>query len=207
MRKIVHISDLHFGRADPTLVSALISRIHQLQPDIVVVSGDLTQRARPREFKAARIFLDAVTPAKLIVPGNHDIPLENLVDRFLFPFRLYRKYIGQDLNPVHTDDEIAIMGVNTARGFRRAEGKISDRQIDEARRFFCSVDRRLIKIVVTHHPFDSPATHSVKKLVRNAERAIVTLGECQADLYLAGTATRHWQRTVRIAIVSRIIQR
>ena len=186
MRRVVHISDLHFGRTDEQVVAALLREMRELMPDVLVVSGDLTQRARSRQFQEARQFLDALDRPTIVVPGNHDVPLENLFDRFFRPFAKYQKYITEDLSPIFHDEELAIIGINTARSFTRASGRINDSQIEDARQFFCSVDPNVVKIVVTHHPFDIPESLKDKYLVRRSAQAIAALATCQADLYLAG---------------------
>lgn len=186
MRRIMHISDLHFGRTDEPVVMALIRKTRELAPDVLVVSGDLTQRARSRQFREARHFLDALDRPTIVVPGNHDVPLENLFDRFFRPLAKYRKYITEDLSPTFYDAELAVVGINTARSFTRASGSINDRQIEHARQFFCSVDPEVVKIVVTHHPFDFPESLTHKYLLRRSGHAITALATCQADLYLAG---------------------
>lgn len=186
MRRVAHISDLHFGRTNPHVVAALVLKLRDLAPDVVVVSGDLTQRARSWQFQEARHFLDALDSPAVIVPGNHDVPLENLFDRFFRPFAKFRRYITEDLSPTFQDEELAIAGINTARSFTRASGWITDPQIEVARRLFCSVNSDVLKIVVTHHPFDIPQTLADKYLLRRSAQAIAALATCQADLYLAG---------------------
>jgi 3',5'-cyclic AMP phosphodiesterase CpdA len=186
MRRVAHISDLHFGRTDQHVVATLIRQMRDLVPDIVVVSGDLTQRARSWQFQEARRFLDALNRPAIIVPGNHDVPLENLFARFVRPFAKYRKYITEDLAPTFRDEELAVVGINTARSFTKASGRISDRQIEDALQLFCSVNPNVLKIVVTHHPFDIPESIADRYLLRRAEQAIAALATCQADLYLAG---------------------
>jgi len=109
MRRVVHISDLHFGRTDRQVVAALIRQTRELMADVFVVSGDLTQRARARQFHEARHFLDALDRPTIVVPGNHDVPLENLFDRFFRPFAKYRKYITEDLSPTFHDEELAVL--------------------------------------------------------------------------------------------------
>src|SRR5215210_6582583 len=115
MRKVVHLSDLHFGRVDESVLKPLIQTVEELKPDVVAVSGDLTQRARSHQFKEARAFLDALPGHQIVVPGNHDVPLWNVFARFLQPLTKYRRYITQELRPFYSDEELAIMGINTAR--------------------------------------------------------------------------------------------
>ena len=115
MRKIVHLSDLHFGRTDASVVGPLIVAVRELQPTLVVVSGDLTQRARSHEFEEARLFLDQLPKPQVVVPGNHDVPLWDVLSRFMRPLEKYRRHISKDVEPVHEDEEMVVAGVNTAR--------------------------------------------------------------------------------------------
>src|SRR5438270_804255 len=125
MRTLVHLSDLHFGRIDPAVVDALAVAVSTLRPHLVAISGDLTQRAREREYRAAREFLDRLPRPQIVVPGNHDVPLHNVVQRFFGPLTLYRRYISNDLEPFFIDDEIAVAGVNTARSLTWKGGRIN----------------------------------------------------------------------------------
>jgi 3',5'-cyclic AMP phosphodiesterase CpdA len=188
MRRILHMSDLHFGRTSELLVRTLLEKNRELKPDVVVVSGDLTQRARESQFAEAAEFLKQIGGQQVVIPGNHDIPLDNVFARFFRPLTNYRKYISDDLWPTYQDEEIAILGMNTARSFAHSRGSISPTQIGHARRVFCSMSPQLIKILVTHHPFDFPETVDEKHLVRRAREAISTLASCEADVYLAGHA-------------------
>ena len=131
MRVIVHLSDIHFGRVDPATIEPLASAITRRSPDLLAVSGDLTQRARRREFAAARSFLDALPFPRLVIPGNHDVPLHNVFTRFLTPLARYRRAITDDLSPVHRDDEMIVVGVNTARSWTWGEGRINAKQVDD----------------------------------------------------------------------------
>src|SRR6476659_8279173 len=105
MRTIVHLSDLHFGRANPSLNDPLISIVGKIGPDVVAVSGDLTQRARSHQFQQARSFLDALPKPQIVVPGNHDIPLHNVIDRFARPLDKFRKYITDETIPKYVDEQ------------------------------------------------------------------------------------------------------
>jgi predicted MPP superfamily phosphohydrolase len=133
LRTIVHLSDLYFGRLDSDILPALILDILAAKPDVIVVSGDLTQRARRHEFRQARNFLNALPFPKIVVPGNHDVPLYNVISRGLRPFTNYRRYIGHDLEPGFADSEIAVLGINTARSFTFKNGRINRRQVAATR--------------------------------------------------------------------------
>ena len=115
MKTIAHLSDLHFGTEDPELALALLHDLRELDPSLVVVSGDLTQRARTREFEAAAAWLGQIQSPKLVIPGNHDIPLFDIIRRFAMPLNRFGTHISEDLNPFYEDQEMALLGINTAR--------------------------------------------------------------------------------------------
>lgn len=186
MRTIVHLSDLHFGRVDPAVVEPLIEAISKINPDLVAVSGDLTQRARSHQFEEAREFLDRLPKPQIIVPGNHDVPLHNLFARFFEPLTNYRRYITDDLWPFHADEEIAVLGLNTARSLTIKSGRVNEIQVARMRESFCDLAPQLVKILVTHHPFDLPEGHDESQLVGRARMAMEALASCGADVFLAG---------------------
>lgn len=186
MRTIVHVSDIHFGRIDPATVQPLRDAIARATPDLVAVSGDLTQRARRREFAAAKEFLESLPFDRLVVPGNHDVPLYNVVTRFTAPLARYRDAITHDLSPVHRDDEMIVVGVNTARAWTWGEGRINARQVDDVVAHLSGAPRDLIRIVVTHHPFDLPEEVREERLLGRATMAMAKLSAAGADLFLAG---------------------
>ncbi len=186
MRTLVHLSDLHFGRTDPAIIEPLLATIEATAPDVVVVSGDLTQRARTAEFKAARRFLERLPCARIVVPGNHDVPLYRVWERFLSPLGKYRRHIDANLEPTFIDDEVAILGVNTARALTFKNGRINDEQIAAIRRRLDSLPETLTKVVVTHHPFDLPDEANALELVGQARRAMGIFSTCGVDLLLAG---------------------
>ena len=185
MRTLLHLSDLHFGRVDDSLVEPLVAAAARLQPDLVVISGDFTQRARRNEYRAARAFLARLPEPQLVVPGNHDIPLWDIIRRFANPLGRYRHYISSELMPFFHDEEIAVLGINTARSLTRKYGRINAQQAAEASAAFAKVKKDVVKVVVTHHPFDRPpGSHS--RLVGRAEMAMRDLAAAGVDLFLAG---------------------
>src|SRR6266496_3786612 len=165
MRTLVHLSDVHFGRVDEKLIDPLIDTIKAIKPDLVAVSGDLTQRARSQQFRAARAFLDALPKPQIVVPGNHDVPLHNPFSRLLQPLEKYRRFITDDLRPSYVDDEIAVVGINTARSLTIKGGRVNKSQIEWMRDRLCAFSDQITKIVVTHHPFDLPEGHDEGDLV------------------------------------------
>jgi 3',5'-cyclic AMP phosphodiesterase CpdA len=186
MRVLVHLSDLHFGRIDEALIPPLHASLRALRPHLVVVSGDLTQRARHAQFARARSFLQALPAPHLVVPGNHDVPLYDVLRRMFRPFARYRRYISRDLEPLHVDDEIAVTGVNTARLLVLQGGRINRLQVETIRRRLQGLGAHRTRIVVTHHPFEVPQGHDLRKMVGRAAMAMKALAECGVDLCLAG---------------------
>src|SRR5215211_5624613 len=151
MRTIIHLSDLHFGRVNPLLLDPLLQVVREVKPDLVAISGDLTQRARSYQFQQARSFLDALPKPQIVVPGNHDIPLHNLFARFIEPLTKYKRYITDDLQPSYQDEEVVIVGVNTARSLVFKGGRINEIQVSRLRDKFCSFGEDVVKVIVTHH--------------------------------------------------------
>jgi 3',5'-cyclic AMP phosphodiesterase CpdA len=186
MRTLVHLSDLHFGRIDSAIINPLIETVQQIAPDVLTVSGDLTQRARSHQFKAARAFLDTLPSPQIIVPGNHDIPAHNLFSRFLQPLDKYKAYVTGDLQPFYMDEEIAISGVNTARSLTFKGGRINKEQLALIYKRFRQLDDRVTKILVSHHPFDLPAGHDEDDLVGRADVAMNVLADIGVDVFISG---------------------
>jgi 3',5'-cyclic AMP phosphodiesterase CpdA len=186
VRSIVHLSDIHFGRVNEQVIPPLIEAVTRITPDLVAVSGDLTQRARSRQFKQARAFLDRLPTPQIVVPGNHDVPLYNVAARVLQPLRQYRRYITDDLRPFFADDEIAVLGVSTARSLTIKDGRVNEEQVAWMSDRLRGCDPAVVKIVVTHHPFDLPEGHHERNLVGRARMAMEALAGCGVDLFLAG---------------------
>jgi 3',5'-cyclic AMP phosphodiesterase CpdA len=188
MKVIAHISDLHFGAEKPALAAGLLRDLEQVAPALVVISGDVTQRARSNQFKAARTYLKRMAWPQVVVPGNHDVPLYDIFRRFLAPLARYCKFIHPDLNPWFEDAEVAILGLNTARSLTWKSGRISLEQIQLIRSRFSTARDTCFKIIVTHHPFIPPPgdTQSGIDLVGRAALALPVIDECCIDLLLAG---------------------
>jgi 3',5'-cyclic AMP phosphodiesterase CpdA len=186
MRTLVHLSDLHFGKVDPELLEPLRALVHKVAPDVVVVSGDLTQRAKSEEFEEAKAFLDTLPGPQIIVPGNHDISLYNVLRRFLAPLDRYKRYITDDLSPVFIDDEIAVLGVNTARSLTFKDGRVNEEQVAQIKKQLSGLSKDLTRVIVTHHPFDLPKTFAEDDLVDRAPMAMQAFAESGVDVLMAG---------------------
>lgn len=186
MRTIVHLSDLHFGCVLTATLEPLLARVHALRPDLVVVSGDLTQRARERQFRDAQAYLARLPRPRLVVPGNHDIPLYDVVRRFVSPLGRYRRFVSDELSPTFVDDEIAVVGLNSARSLTFKGGRLSPAQVAKAAELLQALPDRLVRIVVTHHPFAIPEGLTGVTVVRGAARALRRFAACRVELLLTG---------------------
>jgi 3',5'-cyclic AMP phosphodiesterase CpdA len=201
MQTLVHLSDIHFGRVDSRLIAPLVQTIRMIAPNLVAISGDLTQRARRSQFQQARAFVDQLPFPLLIVPGNHDVPLHNFAARFLDPYGGYRRHIARDLEPVFENDEMIAIGLNSARSLPlHGAGRLNHAQVARGAARLRSARPDAIKIVVTHHPFDLPEGHRADHLIGRADTAMQQLAAAGADVFLAGhlhvshvghTATRY----------------
>jgi 3',5'-cyclic AMP phosphodiesterase CpdA len=192
MPTITHITDLHFNRVDPAVVAALTDELSARPPSLLVVSGDLTQRARRRQYAAAVAFLHRLPRPQLVTAGNHDIPLFDVVRRFCNPLGRYRQYLGDDLMPFYRDDQLAVLAINTARpwhwswrGFWK-DGAISRDQLVAAQQRLAAVPPGVCKVVVTHHPFIPPPDHPRIGTVTGGPQALSVLASVGVELVLAG---------------------
>ncbi|HYG85200.1 MAG TPA: metallophosphoesterase [Azospirillum sp.] len=188
MRTLAHISDLHFGRIDPAVVEGLLADLLVHKPDLIVISGDIVQRAKARYFAEARAFLERLPFPYLVVPGNHDIPVYNIVHRFIDPFRNYKRYISRDMSPFHVDAEIAVLGLNTARSviLDFSHGRINKAQIQRVCEVFKELPGNVFKVLFTHHPFLPPPDAPETRLVDRHKLALPALEDAGVDLLLAG---------------------
>ena len=188
MINIVHISDLHFGRELPEVVEALAAEINHAQPDLVAVSGDITQRARTHEFQAARAFLDRLPHPMLVVPGNHDVPV-NPFKRFISPWKPWQRWVSSELEPVVHADQFCAVGVNSARRagfyFDWSRGRINLEQLEEAEAIF-STCKKALHIVVAHHPFLLTEASAHRSTISRADIALPRLLKSDVDLILGG---------------------
>jgi len=195
MTTIAHISDVHFGREDPVIVRGLLQAVADAAPDIVVVSGDLTQRARKKQFRAAKMFLQALPEVpQIVIPGNHDVSLTSVMDRALKPFKRFKKYITPDLSPYYEDDEIAISGINTVRLATVNNGRIKPRVVKIACEQLRGSGRDKARVVATHHPMDVKPGDWKQRTVSRSKSAMKKFGDVGVDLFLSGHL--HTGRTI-----------
>lgn len=190
MRSIAHISDLHFDRIDPAVAEALVDELNGDPPDLIAVSGDLTMRARSREYRAARAFFDRLRAPILAVPGNHDITSYWLHERFMDPLGRWRRFIAEEPEPVWIDDQIAVVGVNTtsrAGSFLDwSQGRVGQTRLRRAVERLQGLPDNLFRIVVAHHPFLPPEAAPKTRLVGRAEAALAAFAAQGVRMILSG---------------------
>ena len=216
MAALIHLSDLHFGAHDPRLVSAVEQRIDEAKPDLTVISGDFTQRARTEQFEQACQFLERLKSAGhevLGVPGNHDVPLYDVLRRFLSPLTRYRRYIDETLCPFHEVPGAAVLGINTARSLTFKDGNINEEQVAYIRDTFSRTRSETVRILVTHHPMfalpvgDGP---ELGKAIGRQELALDAVADAGVDLLLAGhnhrASTHHAKDLVTDAGAALVVQ-
>ena len=185
MRRVVHISDLHFGHNDAALLDPLREAIAQADPHVLIVSGDLVEHATDEEFHAAQAFLGSLPCPQIVVPGNHDLPFWNLARRMLEGLRKFRRYITKDPSPEYVDDEIAIVGADSAHRVPVKGGTITSFQLNGLVNRFSSFPNGLVRILVTHHPFDLPDPANPHLLMGHARRSVARLAPV-VDVLVAG---------------------
>ncbi len=186
MSVVLHISDTHFGTAQPPVVEALVALAHQQRPDLVVLSGDITQRARPEQFCAARSFTDRLGAPVLAIPGNHDIPLFDVWARLISPYARYRVAFGQELEPVHMSHDLLVVGVNTTRASRHKNGEVSQTQIDRVAALLAAASPQQLRVVAVHQPVAVTQASDIKNLLRGHAAATRAWSAAGADLVLGG---------------------
>jgi 3',5'-cyclic AMP phosphodiesterase CpdA len=184
VRRLVHLSDLHFGRTRRELLEPLLELVRSLRPDLVALSGDLTQRARRSQFLEAASFLRRLSAPWLAVPGNHDIPLHNPLVRLLDPWGRWRSLIHREVTPRYEDGAMAVVGLNTVNRYAHQSGRIGRGQLRRIRAIGRDDPGRTL-VVVMHHPPEHPQG-SDKRLMRHAGRGVAALREAGADIVLSG---------------------
>ncbi len=189
MIRILHLSDPHFGAADPAVAARFLAQARELAPDLTVLSGDLTMRARYRELIEARAFVEGLPRPRLVIPGNHDIPaLNQPLHRLFAPFKRYRETFGEELEPVHTAPGLNVVSMNSSKAFNTSIdwslGVLSVANLKRA-------DQRLsgapgsFRVLVMHHPLIAPEDHQ-RAVVRPLPALLDLTARHRVDLVLCG---------------------
>jgi len=186
MSVLLQISDTHFGTERQQVVEALVALAAQQRPDVVVLSGDITQRARPEQFRAAKAFVDRLGAPVLAIPGNHDIALFDLWARLTRPYACYAVAFGADLEPVHLSQDLLVVGVNTTRAWRHKNGEVSAAQIDRVANLLTAARPRQLRVVVVHQPAAVTQARDRPNLLRGHPAATRVWSAAGADLVMGG---------------------
>jgi 3',5'-cyclic AMP phosphodiesterase CpdA len=187
MSVLLQVSDTHFGTERERVVEALLALAAEVHPELVVLSGDITQRARRSQFAAARRFAQRMRGAAVLaVPGNHDIPLFNLAARIFAPYAGYTQAFGAELEPTYESEHLFVIGVNTTRAYRHKHGEVSPEQIERVARCLQASPPGKLRIVVTHHPLQVREGNDERNLLRGHARAVRVWAAAGADLAMGG---------------------
>lgn len=187
MSVLVQISDPHFGTERQKVVAALETLVQRTQPEAVVISGDITQRARSAQFAAARAFVERLgAPQVLAIPGNHDIPLFNVLGRVLQPYAGFSRAFGASLEPFWASESMLVICVNTTRAGRHKDGEVSNAQIERVCTQLRAATPEQARIVVTHQPVHVIRTKDIENLLHGHEAAIRAWSAAGADIIMGG---------------------
>lgn len=189
LRRLLHISDVHFGpRHLPAVSAGIEALVERERPHLVVLSGDLTQRAKPAQFREARAFVErlARTSPVLAVPGNHDVPLWRVWERLLAPFGAYRRHFREELEWTFVDDALFVAGINTAQAFAFKGGRVREKRLAEVEKELTSTAANRFRIVVAHHHLLKPDGVDCEHACWGAIGAAERLARAGADLVLSG---------------------
>lgn len=203
---IIHISDLHFGRERAHVQKVLLEEIDKHSPDLIIISGDFTQRAKTREFIKAKKFLDSLKYPYFVIPGNHDLPVYNFFRRLIFPWKKWNKFINLPLESTYENEYLAIYGVNSNNvfgvAFDVARGAISFAKKIIIRNYFEKIPDNKLKIVVAHHPFWLPDEQMFRHLIKGRDRAMEYFNIGGVDMILGGHIHLSYVKLFKNIIIS-----
>ena len=186
MSVLIQLSDPHFGTEQPQVMAALTALVKQQQPNLLVLSGDITQRARPAEFHAARSFMDSLHMPFVAIPGNHDIPLLDIWSRLRKPYARHIAAFGAELEPFYSSSDLMLICLNTTRAWRHRNGEISTQQIARVADLLSRASSGQLRIVVVHQPVAVTRPADAIHLLRGHTRALNTWAKAGADLVMGG---------------------
>jgi 3',5'-cyclic AMP phosphodiesterase CpdA len=187
---LLQISDTHFGTEQPAVVAALEAHVREHGADLLVLSGDITQRARGGQFAAAKAFVERLKsygiPSSLVIPGNHDLPLFNVLSRFLAPYDRYQAHFGKDLEPSFENDQLLVIGLNTTHPKRHKDGLVTHEQVEAVTQRLLKSDPRKLRLVVAHQPFGSLVLSDLENLQHGALAALSRWADAGLDIVMGG---------------------
>jgi 3',5'-cyclic AMP phosphodiesterase CpdA len=187
--RLAHVTDLHFGEADPAMAALLAEDVRAAKPDAILNSGDLTRRAERREFAAAWEFMNSLGAPVLAVPGNHDISPSNLIQRFFSPRRRWHGGLPEGSVQELTLPGVSIFGLDTVRRAHWhldwSAGGVSDSRMARLRaRLRGRAEPRCL--LLCHHPLRHPAALAWRRLPVNTRHLLKLLREEGVEAILSG---------------------
>ena len=187
MQSLLHMSDPHFGTAQPPVMEALLELARAQRPDILVLSGDITQRARASQFNEARAFCDRLGIARMLaLPGNHDIPLFNPFQRWCSPYARYLRAFGPDLESALQTPWLRMVSVKTTRRWRHKNGEVSAAQIARVVADLQRAEHGQLRVVVVHQPVHVLRAEDEHDRLRGWEAAVRAWAAAGADIVMGG---------------------
>lgn len=184
--RIAHVSDPHFGTEVPAVRDALLAELHDGSFDLVLVTGDITQRARRAQFVAARDFLAALPAVpRLCLPGNHDLPLFDLFTRVVRPYARFRTHVSASLEPEFTDARLAVLCVDATSPRRHKDGALDVIGIERTAGRLMQLPQPF-RLVATHQPLASITRGDLRNVIHGAQQALDSWVGAGADLFLGG---------------------
>lgn len=200
MTRIALLADLHFGSVPPELAERLATNLEAIAPDLIVIAGDLTMQSRRREFADAKSWLESLRAPLLMLPGNHDLPVWNIFERFWNPFARYSRVAGQPLMPVFEDAQCFVLGLNTTASWQPSlqwqEGTARRRDVKSAQILLAKAPPEKARIVATHHPLMEVEGFPRARPARRAMSALAMLGQERVEMLLSG----HVHQTYAVAL-------
>lgn len=187
MTLLLQVSDPHFGTERPAVLAALEALVHAQRPDVLLLSGDITQRATRAQFAAARAFVERLpVPQVLAIPGNHDIPLFNLPARLFWPYAGFERAFGPELEPEFENEHLLVLALNTTRRWRHVDGELSKAQIERVAQRVRKASPAQVRLVVVHQPVAVARPQDRHDVLHGAEAALRRWAEAGVDAVLGG---------------------
>ena len=186
---MLQISDLHFGPPYVERVGEALLRIAPtLECDVIVASGDFTQRAKREQFEQARDYLRRLPDLpQIVIPGNHDVALYRVFERLFRPYDLYKEYISPELDSIHRFEKAFVVALNsTAPRTAISNGWISLEQLEYCQRAFAEATPGQARIVIAHHHFAPAPDYERTEVMPRAKRALDCFARLKVDVIMGG---------------------
>lgn len=181
--KIFHISDLHFGMHHEFIIKHFLKDLDEIKPDVILISGDITHRATVVQYQAFVSFLEKLCPVVCMVPGNHDIPLYNFIERMLYPYKKYTTYIEPKLSAEFENNSVRILGVNSVNPYRIKDGTLDSKTLQYIKEYF-EPSFNGLNILFFHHNFNY--LEGLHKPLENYQKFLNYLKESTIDIVCTG---------------------